>query len=133
MIRCPSFSPARPREAGGRIELSMPVERIEWHRGQVQVFARDGGDITQYTAEQAIIALPLGVLQDGSITFQPAPEPVIQAADLRMGPARRFTLLFASASGLSASPSICPSSVSCLRTMPCLRSGGPTIPSNPTP
>jgi monoamine oxidase len=90
----PEFLAHKTKEAGGRIELSMPVERIEWHRGQVQVFVRDGGDITQYTAEQAIIALPLGVLQDGSITFQPTPGPVIQAADLRMGPARRFTLLF---------------------------------------
>jgi len=92
--RVPEFLASKTREAGGRIELSMPVERIEWRQGQVQVFVRDGGEIAQYTAEQAVIALPLGVLQFGSVTFQPTPEPLKQAADLRMGPARRFTLLF---------------------------------------
>src|SRR6266568_2763107 len=82
------------RVAGGRIELLTPVERIEWRRGQVQVYARDCDELAQYTAEQALITLPLGVLQRGAVTFQPTPQPVKQAADLRMGTVRRFTLLF---------------------------------------
>ena len=59
----PEFVAKKVREAGGRIELSRTVERIEWQRHRVQVFARDGGELAQYSAEQAVIALPLGVLQ----------------------------------------------------------------------
>src|SRR5258708_15818639 len=87
----PKFLASKTREAGGRIEVSTPVERIEWRRGQVQVYARDGGELSQYTAEQALIALPLGVLQQGNVTFEPSPPPVIHAAHMRMGPVRRFT------------------------------------------
>src|SRR6266568_172276 len=92
--RLPEFLALKTRVAGGRIELSTPVERIEWRRGQVQVYARDCDELAQYTAEQALITLPLGVLQRGAVTFQPTPQPVKQAADLRMGTVRRFTLLF---------------------------------------
>jgi monoamine oxidase len=90
----PTFLATKTREAGGRIEISTPVERIEWRRGQVQVYARDGGEVSQYTAEQALIALPLGVLQQGTVTFEPSPPPVMHAAHMRMGPVRRFTLIF---------------------------------------
>ena len=92
--RVPEFLARKVREAGGRIELSCPVEKVEWERGHVAVFARDGGELAQYSAEKAVIALPLGVLQQLGVLFQPVPGPLVAANQLAMGPARRFTLLF---------------------------------------
>lgn len=92
--RVPEFLAEKLREAGARIELLRPVEKIEWQRGHVAVFARDGGELTQYTAEQAVITLPLGVLQQLGVVFQPIPDALIAANQLAMGPVRRFTLLF---------------------------------------
>ena len=92
--RLPEFLAAKIREAGGRIELSRPVERLEWERGNVVVFARDGGELMQYSADQAVVTLPLGVLQQLGVVFQPIPAPLIAANQLAMGPVRRFTLLF---------------------------------------
>ena len=90
----PEFVAKKVREAGGRIELSRTVERIEWQRHRVQVFARDGGELAQYSADQAVIALPLGVLQHLAVAFEPVPAPLIASNQLVMGPVRRFTLLF---------------------------------------
>jgi monoamine oxidase len=92
--RVPEFVAKKVREAGGRIELSRTVEKIEWERGQVRVHARDGGELAQYLADQAVIALPLGVLQQLGVVFDPVPAPLIAANQLAMGPVRRFTLLF---------------------------------------
>ncbi len=92
--RVPEFLAKKVREAGGRIELSRLVEKIEWERGHVSVFVRDGGELAQYSAEQAVIALPLGVLQQLGVLFDPIPETLLAANQLAMGPVRRFTLLF---------------------------------------
>jgi monoamine oxidase len=92
--RVPEFLGCKVREAGGRIELSRTVEKIEWESGRVQVFARDGGELALYSAKQAVIALPLGVLQNLGVLFDPIPDTLIAANQLAMGPVRRFTLLF---------------------------------------
>jgi monoamine oxidase len=92
--RVPEFLAEKVREAGGRIELSRQVEKIEWERDHVAVFARDGGELAQYTADKAVVTLPLGVLQQLGVVFQPVPAPLIAAKQLAMGAARRFTLLF---------------------------------------
>ena len=92
--RVPEFIAEKVREAGGRIELSRTVEKIEWERGRVSVFARDGGELAPYTAEQAVIALPLGVLQQLGVLFDPIPDTLLAANQLAMGPVRRFTLVF---------------------------------------
>jgi len=92
--RVPEFVANKVREAGGRIELSRTVEKIEWERGNVRVYVRDGGELAQYSAAQAVIALPLGVLQQLGVVFDPVPEALIAANQLAMGPVRRFTLLF---------------------------------------
>ncbi len=92
--RVPEFVARKVREAGGRIELSRTVEKIEWERGRVQVFVRDGGELAQYSAEQAVISLPLGVLQHLQVEINPVPAPLIAANHLAVGPVRRFTLLF---------------------------------------
>jgi len=90
----PEFVAKKVREAGGRIELTRTVEKIEWERGRVRVFARDDGELMQYSAEQAVIALPLGVLQQLGVVFDPEPSTLLAANQLAMGPVRRFTLLF---------------------------------------
>ncbi len=92
--RVPEFLAGKVRQAGGRIELSRTVEKIEWERGRVSVFVRDSGELAQYSAEQAVIALPLGVLQHLGVLFDPIPETLLAAAQLAMGPVRRFTLVF---------------------------------------
>jgi monoamine oxidase len=92
--RLPKFLACKVREAGGRIELSRMVEKIEWTRGRVQIHVRDGGELAQYSAEQAVIALPLGVLQHLGALFDPIPHTLLAANQLAMGPVRRFTLLF---------------------------------------
>ncbi len=92
--KIPEFLAAKVREAGCRIELSRVVEKIEWERGRVSVFVRDGGELAQYSAEQAVIALPLGVLQHLGVLFDPIPDTLLAANQLAMGPVRRFTLLF---------------------------------------
>ena len=92
--RLPEFLARKVREAGARIELSRPVERIEWRRGRVQVFARDGGELLELSAAKAVIAVPLGVLHQFGVVFDPVPHALIAAHQLSMGPVRRFTLLF---------------------------------------
>jgi monoamine oxidase len=92
--RLPEFLARKVREAGARIELSRPVERIEWRRGRVQIFARDGGELLELSANKAVIAVPLGVLQQFGVVFDPVPRALIAAHQLSMGPVRRFTLLF---------------------------------------
>jgi monoamine oxidase len=92
--RLPEFLARKTREAGGRIELSTAVEKITWGRGAVHVLLRAGGAAAEYTAEQAVIALPLGVLQQRDGIIEPTPMTIRAASLLRMGPARRFTLIF---------------------------------------
>jgi len=92
--RVPEFLARKVREAGGRIELSRTVEKIEWERGLVRVHARDGGELAQYLAQKAVITLPLGVLQHLGVVFDPVPAALIAANQLAMGAVRRFTLLF---------------------------------------
>ncbi|WP_109485923.1 flavin monoamine oxidase family protein [Occallatibacter savannae] len=92
--RLPQFLAWKAREAGARIELSRPVERIEWRRGRVEVYARDGGELLELTAGKVIIAVPLGVLHQFGVVFDPVPHALIAAHQLSMGPVRRFTLLF---------------------------------------
>lgn len=90
----PEFLARKVREAGARIELHRPVERIEWKHGRVHVFAREGGELTQISAGKVVIAVPLGVLQQLAVVFDPVPAPLFAATQLTMGPVRRFTLLF---------------------------------------
>lgn len=60
------------------IHLNCPVHEIEWARGRVRV---DG-----FVADSAIVTLPLGVLQAGTVRFIPElPEKEAAARDLAMG------------------------------------------------
>jgi monoamine oxidase len=84
-------------EAGGSLCLSTLVEVVTWQKGNVRVDARSASDAQRmsFGARQCVVTLPLGVLQAGSVRFDPEPEHVMQAAALlAMGSARRITYIF---------------------------------------
>lgn len=71
--------------------LSAPVEAVEWKRGSVAAWTPRG----RVTAARAVLTLPLGVLQSGSVHFMPEPVQSIGAARaIEMGPALRVVLRF---------------------------------------
>lgn len=90
----PNFQAEKFTQAGGTLLLDTLVERIEWSPGHVVVSANVAGRPTTHRATQAIVTVPLGVLQQGATEFVPVPPAIHEAHRLRMGHARRFTLLF---------------------------------------
>jgi monoamine oxidase len=84
-------------EAGGTVSLSTLVEAVTWHKGAVRVAALSAMDAQRvdFAARQCVLTLPLGVLQAGSVQFDPQPQSVMAAATrLAMGSARRITYRF---------------------------------------
>lgn len=87
----PAYLATRFTKGGGTLRLDSPVHEIRWKRGEVEAFT--GGDIVR--VRRPVITLPLGVLLSEKVSFIPSPADVFAAAaKLRMGTARRFTLLF---------------------------------------
>jgi len=87
----PIYLARRITEHGGAVLTETRVKEIRWSTGAAKVIA----DAGEFNAPQAVITLPLGVLQSGGVTFSPQPDSILRAAGhLRMGQARRFTLLF---------------------------------------
>ncbi len=64
-------------QQGCRLQLSSPVTRLQWQPGRVQVSTTAA---KVYTARQAIITVPLGVLQNEAIHFHPALDEQMAAA-----------------------------------------------------
>ena len=81
--------------AGGTLILGAPVKKIAWNRGAVSVqTATADGDLLHHSS-QAVITVPLGVLQAQTIEFVPRPtEVLLQANRLGMGAVVRLTLVF---------------------------------------
>jgi monoamine oxidase len=76
---------------GGRILTGAVVREIRWETRRVEVLT----DTEIFRARRAVVTLPLGVLQSGGVKISPRPDSIVEAAGLlRMGQARRFTLLF---------------------------------------
>ena len=103
----PQFLCDKFTSSGGHLHLNTLVERVEWSAGQVQVSGSLAGQPFTHSAKQAIVTLPLGVLQQRVVEFLPVPAPVVEARRLRMGNARRFTMLFREkfwADGAAANP-----------------------------
>ena len=91
----PEFLAAKFAEAGGMIVLHTFVERIEWKRGSVELQCRTGTHSKTFHAPKVIVALPLGVLQSGTVGFSPVPGEMQRAMQkIRMGHVRRMVLLF---------------------------------------
>ena len=97
--KLPQLLRAQCEQAGGSILLGHRVGRIEWQRNSVRLDGmRSGGAQFSVRARTAVITVPLGVLQAGSIAFAPAPgEMLAQAARMMMGSALRVTLTFKTA------------------------------------
>jgi monoamine oxidase len=57
--------------AGARLQLDSPVRAIDWKRGNVLVRGTSFGRSFACRGRQAIITLPLGVLQSDSVVFKP--------------------------------------------------------------
>jgi monoamine oxidase len=91
----PEFLAAKVLSAGGRIILNTQVQSIAWKRGEVELTCSVRDEIERINANRAVITLPLGVLQQGSVKFLPSPQHILQTAhSLRMGHVRRIDLLF---------------------------------------
>jgi monoamine oxidase len=88
----PRYLSEKITELGGKVLTGTPVKEIEWEQGLAEIVS----DLWSFNAPQVIVTLPLAVLQNGSVKITPEPRQILEAAGrLRMGQARRFTLLFA--------------------------------------
>ena len=78
------------------IRLETVVEQVNWRAGSVQVSARDGHGVAEFEVPRALVTVPLGVLQAGTVAFSPAlPERKQRALNhLAMGHVLRITLRF---------------------------------------
>ncbi|MEM6530211.1 MAG: NAD(P)/FAD-dependent oxidoreductase, partial [Chloroflexota bacterium] len=79
--------------AGLDIRTGQVVAAIRWHGETITVETLAGNS---YDAEQVVIALPLGVLKAGRITFDPPlpPERVNALGGLAMGPGMKIVYVF---------------------------------------
>jgi monoamine oxidase len=57
---------------GGRLQLESAVRELRWQRGSVRVRGSFLGKPFEVRASQAVITLPLGVLQAGDVRFAPS-------------------------------------------------------------
>jgi monoamine oxidase len=91
----PNFLAEKFVAAGGMLILGAPVKKIAWNRGAVSVqTATPEGDLLHHSS-QAVITVPLGVLQAQTIEFVPRPtEVLLQASRVGMGAVVRLTLAF---------------------------------------
>ena len=79
---------------GARVLLNHAVSRVEWRRGNVRVTARAGDDLFHFDAECAVITLPAGVLQAGSVVFDPRlPQHEHAVASIAMGNVVKVNLI----------------------------------------
>jgi monoamine oxidase len=87
----PAYLAKRIVESGGKVLTGAPVTQINWQPDKAEVKTEK----ETFSAARVIVTVPLGILQSGNITISPLPNPIVNAASrLRMGQARRFTLLF---------------------------------------
>jgi monoamine oxidase len=78
---------------GGRLRMQSVVREVRWKRGRAEVL----GDGFRFTARQAILTLPLGVLQSGDVRFSPDLEKQKALKRLASGPVIKAALRFPSA------------------------------------
>jgi monoamine oxidase len=92
----PNFLRERFERAGGSVLAGRSVSHVQWSERGVAMCGTDAQGATfEYQANQAVITLPLGVLQSGSVEFQPPPRDVLlHAGRMAMGAAWRVSLLF---------------------------------------
>jgi monoamine oxidase len=82
------------------LQLHSIVTEVRWQRGQVKVLYTRHGELAEARARQAIVTLPLGVMQlpplaPGSVLFSPAlPRKQLPLSRLIMGPVIKLALCF---------------------------------------
>lgn len=75
------------------VRLSSPVRRIEWTPGEVRAHTPR----ESFAASRLLVTIPVGVWQDGSVTFHPPLAPkAVAAAQLASGAVIRITFRFRS-------------------------------------
>jgi monoamine oxidase len=76
------------------VELEQVVQRVEWNVQGVRVYTNKG----EWKSDRVICTLPLGVLQQGAVTFTPElPKPMTQAWNtVQMGVVNKVCLEFES-------------------------------------
>jgi monoamine oxidase len=84
---------ARVLEQGGRIKLNAPVREVRWERGLVEAI----GDSFRMVSRQAVITLPLGVLQSRAVRFLPGLDKKAAMEKLASGPVIKAALRFPTA------------------------------------
>jgi monoamine oxidase len=83
--------PGDVHKQGSRVLLNTRVTAIRWQKSEVLVMTSQG----EYRAPRAVITLPLGVLQAGSVKFTPSLDAKKDAFRLlSMGPVIRVSLCF---------------------------------------
>jgi len=94
IARFPRGYSAVPRKLarGLRVELRSEVKLLRWSRRSVAVTT----EAETYEADRAIVTLPLGVLQQGTVRFDPSlPRWKLESISaLGMGPVTKIALLF---------------------------------------
>ena len=80
--------------SGGQLCINTPVTAINWGPGEVRVMTSNPA-LPQIQASRVVLAIPLGVLQSGSLPITPEPSrPITAIRKLAMGSATRITLVF---------------------------------------
>jgi monoamine oxidase len=59
------------KNLGVKIKKNTVVKTVRWKTGNVRVIARQKGKPTAFEGQAAVIALPLGVLKNGRVRFEP--------------------------------------------------------------
>ena len=91
----PEFLARKISEAGGTIRLNTRAKAVRRQGGHVDIECLAEGRQQMLRATCAVITLPLGVLQNGDVTFSPEPAEIMRSARrMRMGNAWRAVLLF---------------------------------------
>ncbi|MGQ0544981.1 MAG: flavin monoamine oxidase family protein [Betaproteobacteria bacterium] len=83
--------------SGARLQLQTAVREVRWRRGRVEVRADSFNKPVSILGKQAIVTLPLGVLQAGAVRFTPVlKEKHSSFSRLASGPVIRVALVFRS-------------------------------------
>jgi monoamine oxidase len=92
----PTYLADKLAAAHGKILLAHEVREVRWSHHAAAVSGIVSGDgAFELRARQAIITLPLGVLQAGMVNFDPVPAKIFSnITKMAMGPALRMSLLF---------------------------------------
>jgi monoamine oxidase len=92
----PNFLRERFERAGGSVLAGRRVTHVRWSPSGVGVCGTDAQGATfEFQANYAVITLPLGVLQSGSVEFQPPPRDILlHAGRMAVGAVLRVSLLF---------------------------------------